>query len=177
MRILILLIALVFPISAYAVSQTGIETNIAARLNVQAKIPALLYLQIGSQGSTVDSITFNFSEFTLSDLWISSIQSPRIVVAGIIPSSSTITLTADSSAPLIGQSTGRRIFFQRIRMSGSGDFSSIRNLRFNRSTNQTIWQKTGSGYNEGDLNFEFLTSLTLQPDTYKGQVTYTLSAP
>lgn len=140
--------------------------------------PLTLTLRIGSQGPTIDVVTFSLTGLpgTGAVAGISSGANPVPFFAeGKLTGPGLVTLTADSSQPL-ADGQGNTISFNQISWQGSGALSSG---RFNGTANQVIWQwQTGATFkkSKGSMAFSYDNNLFVSAGTYRGRVTYTLSA-
>lgn len=159
--------------SAEQSSGTGAQS---VHLDFAVNVPQILYLRIGSPGTTVDTVTFE-PPITPTDVWINATSggSQIIQISGMVPPSTAIRLTADSSIPLSNGSFS--IPFNQIRASGSGAFASVSALAFNGATDQVIWEATGPGMRQGNFVYQFYNDAPHPPGSYTGTVTYTLSTP
>lgn len=162
---------------AYAESDTGVNGDAQARLNFQVSIPKILYLQIGGSGATIDTVSFNVTDVADNEATVSGDNSPAVKVAAIVGTSSSVILSADSSAGMTGSVTGSTIPFSAVTTSGTGDFSSVSSLAFDGTASQQVWSATGGGMRTGSLGYAYTNSYSYAPDTYSGQITYTLSSP
>lgn len=159
--------------SAEQSSGIGAQT---VQLDFAVNVPQILLLRIGSTGATIDTVTFE-PPIVPTGVWINAASGGTqvIQISGIVPASTTIRLTADSSVPL---SNGSFVIpFNRIRGSGSGSFASVSDLAFNGSTDQEIWTTTGPGMRQGNFVYQFYNNAPHPPGSYAGTVTYTVSTP
>jgi len=154
-------------------SGTGAQS---VHLDFAVNVPQILYLRVGSPGTTVDTVTFE-PPITPTGVWINAVSggSQIIQISGMVPPSTAIRLTADSSAPLSNGSFS--IPFNQIRASGSGSFTSVSALPFSGATDQVIWETTGPGMRQGSFVYQFYNDAPHPPGSYTGTVTYTLSTP
>jgi len=146
-----------------------------ARLDFRITLPTLLYLQMGTNGPTVDRITFKLDNIpgTGAVQGTSTGTYPVPVrVAGFVPRGQAMTLRANSSAPLTNGSENIR--FDNISWTATGNFTSG---RFNNTANQQVRRWTGSGNRTGTYRFYYDNDEYHGSGTYNGQVTYTLSSP
>lgn len=167
--------ALSLPGVSSAEQSSGIGAQ-AVHLDFAVNVPQILYLRIGSPGTTVDTVTFE-PPITPTDVWINAVSggSQIIRISGMVPPSTAIRLTADSSIPLSNGSFS--IPFNQIRASGSGSFASVSDLAFTGATDQVIWETTGPGMRQGNFVYQFYNDAPHPPGAYSGTVTYTLSTP
>lgn len=169
-----LLLCLSAPVSA-ASNQASDGGSAHVRLNFQIRIPTLLYLRVGSPETLVDAVTF-----TVTDVpGTGAVQSTctggdpvPVYVRAFVPAGSTITFSADSSAPL--RDRGNSIPFSEINWVAAGDFTSG---RFNDTANQQLDQITGSSHKHGTYTFYYDNDRYYPGGTYVGAVTYTVSSP
>ena len=147
-----------------------------AKLDFQIKVPQMLYLQLGSPGGVIDTVNF-YMDSQFGSGPVDGDYEPQFEFTAIIPTGQTVTLAADSSNPLVGISNGQTIPMSRISFSGTGDLSSVQNVSFNNTSNQLIWQGTGSGRRIGGFSYVYTPSFFQPFDDFEGQVTYTLSVP
>lgn len=146
------------------------------RLNFAVEVPQILFLRVGSPGSTIDTVRFD-PDITPTGVWINATSGGMqpIQIGGIVAPSTVIRLTADSSVPL---SNGFfTIPFTDIRASGTGDFTSVSDLAFTGATDQIIWTSTGPGMRSGTFTYQYLNAAPHPPGQYTGTVTYTLAVP
>ena len=161
---------------AWAESDVGINSDAMVHLDFQVNLPQILYLRIGTSGGTIDTVTFNVTDVRQNQSTVPGDTSPQVAVGAIVENNATITLSANSSTPMSG-SGGNTMSFKTISCTGSGDFDTVSDLAFDGTTNQQIWQGTGRGFRSGNFSYTYDNSYDYPPDTYDGQVTYTLSSP
>ena len=158
---------------AQAESDTSAGGSAQARLNFQVEIPSILYLRIGSEGMTVDTVSFDVTDIPESQSSVKGEPGVVVEVGALVRGNRWVTLRADSSRGL--RSGSNTMPFSTISWSGTGDFASSSGT-FNGRTNQRIWRERGSGFRSGTFTFTYDNSYTYPPGTYSGQVTYTLSS-
>ena len=163
--------------SAKAESTSSGGTPTTARLDFRITIPTILYLQVGTAGTTRDLVTFAVTDVPGSGAvaGTSSGTNPVPVrVAALVGAAATVTLRADSSSPLTNGST--TIPFTEISWTAAGNFSSG---AFSGAAAQQLDQFTGPGNRTGSYAFSYANNnyypATVAP--YNGTVTYTLSSP
>lgn len=172
--VLAILCSLWFVSPVMAESDVVVGGSPQARLDFRVVIQPILSLTLGSPGATIDRITFTVDQLPPTAITgVSSGTNPVPVAAtGLVPAGDTITLTADSSAPLTDGTDS--IPWTEVSWSGSGDFSSG---AFTGGGAQQVDQFIGSGAYVGDYTFSYANSIPRPSATYDGQVTYTLSSP
>jgi hypothetical protein len=175
LRIAAMLGALSLPGVSSAEQSSGIGAQ-AVHLDFAVNVPQIILLRVGSPGTTIDTVTFE-PPITPTGVWIDATSggSQPIMIAGIVPPSTSVRLTADSSVPLSNGSFA--IPFSQIRASGSGSFASVSALAFNGATDQVIWSTTGPGMRAGNFMYQFFNDAPHPPGSYSGTVTYTLATP
>jgi hypothetical protein len=128
-------------------------------------------------GATRDLVTFALTDLPGSGpvAGVSSGANPVPVrLAALVGAAATVTLRADSSAPLTNGTTP--IPFSEISWTGAGNFAGG---TFNGTNNQQLEQFTGPGNRTGTYSFSY-ANVNYYPATvapYDGTVTYTLSSP
>lgn len=158
-----------------AEQSSGIGSQ-SVHLDFAVNVPQILFLRVGSPGATIDTVRFD-PTIIPTGAWINATSGGMqpIQIAGIVPSSTTVRLTADSSVPM---SNGFfTIPFTSVRASGTGDFSSVSNLAFTGATDQIIWSSTGPGLRQGTFTYQYLNAAPHPTGYYSGSVTYTLAVP
>ena len=160
---------------AWAESDVGINSDAVVRLDFQVNLPQILYLRIGTSGETIDTVTFNVTDVPQNQPTVDGDNSPEVRVGAIVADGATVILSADSSTDMVGSTTNMP--FTTISCSGTNSFSSVNDLAFDGTTNQQIWQGTGRGWRSGTFSYTYANSYDYPPDTYNGQVIYTLSSP
>ncbi len=164
------------------VGPANAESNLAvgggsaqARLDFAVQIPTILFLQVGTVGATIDTISFSVVDLpgTGSVAGVSDGANPVPVrAAGFVGAGSTMTLSADSSTALSdGTNT---IPFTEISWTAAGSFTSG---NFNSGAAQQLDQFSGSGDNTGTYAFSYDNDTYYPASNYTGRVTYTLSSP
>jgi len=171
------LMLLLGTIPAWAESDVGINSDAMVHLDFQVNLPQILYLRIGSSGGTIDTVGFDVTDIPQNQPTVTSINVPEVRVGAIVADGATVTLSADSSTDMVGSTTGTNMPFSTISCSGSGNFSSVSDLVFDGTASQKIWQGTGRGFRSGNFSYTYANSYDYPPDTYNGQVIYTLSSP
>jgi hypothetical protein len=155
----------------------GMDVAISDAIVILAS-PVIMTLRIGSSGSTIDRVTFPVTGIPGSGAVAGTSTGTNPVpfqASGRLTGPGTVSLTANSSQPLINAS-GNSIPFNQISWQGSGDLASG---RFNGTANQLILQRsTGTTFNNisGTMAFSYDNTLFVPSGTYSGRVTYTLSA-
>lgn len=159
-----------------AESASGGAGPLSVSLDFAVNIPSQLFLQVGTAGATVDTITFDVLDVpgTGSVAGVSSGANPVPVRAvSTINAGSTITLTADSSIAL-DDGSGNTIPFSEISWAASGDFLGG---RFNDANGQVLRTFTDSSDNNGNYLFAYDNDTQYPAGNYSGTVVYTLSSP
>ena len=171
---LAILCILCFTSPVMAESDVAVGGSAQAHLDFRVNIPPILFLQVGTLGATIDRITFDVNQLPPTAIpGVSSGANPVPVAAtGLVSAGSTITLTADSSAPLTDGTDS--IPFTEISWSATGDFSGG---TFSGAAGHMVDQFTGSGDYTGTYTFSYANSIPRPSSIYDGQVTYTLSSP
>lgn len=146
-------------------------------LNFQVRVAQVLHLRIGSAGGTIDTVGFDVTDIPEMLPTVSGDLAPEVRVGAQVTDGAVVTLTADSSTDLVGSVTATNMPFTTISCDGTGDFSSVSGLAFDGTASQTIWQTTGRGWRQGTFAYTYANSYNYPPDTFDGQVTYTLSTP
>jgi len=162
---------------AWAESDVGRNSDAVVHLDFQVRLPQILFLRIGSSGATVDTVGFDVKDVPENQSTVDGDNSPEVRVGAIVANNATVTLSADSSKEMVGSGTGTKMPFSTISCTGSGNFSSVSDLAFDGTASQQIWQGTGRGFRSGTFSYTYANSYDYPPDTYDGQVTYTLSSP
>lgn len=162
-----------YSLLAYAESDTAIGQEAKSRLNFQVKIPQVLSLNIGSKGGAVDLITFQAN----LDASAPGNASIPLSFGALVGDNSTVALSSDSSIPMVGAQTGAEMPLSTIATTGTGSFQSINNVPFDGTNHQVMWQDSGKGLRQGNLSYHYTYNTAYPPDSYTGQVTYTLSSP
>lgn len=176
--IIVLLAASCILIPATTVIAENANGNPAVvHLNFQVQVAQVLHLQIGSPGSTIDTVGFSVTDLPGVQPTVNGDLSPDVRVGAEVSNGAVITLSANSSIAMVGSGTATNLPFTTISCTGTGDFSSVANLAFNGTANQTVWTSVGRGLRQGTFSYTYANSYTYPPDTYNGQVTYTLSTP
>jgi hypothetical protein len=180
MRILVVILSLTgflcYSSPVNAESSSGVAGPLSVNLDFAVNIPTLLFLQVGTAGATVDTITFDVLDVpgTGSVTGVSSGANPVPVRAvSTVNAGSTITLTADSSIAL-DDGTGNTIPFNEISWVGGGDFASN---TFDGTAAQVLETFTDSSDNNGTYLFAYDNDTQYSAGTYSGTVIYTLSSP
>ena len=89
--------------SASAESSSVVGGSASVRLDFAIDIPSVLFLQVGTAGATIDTVTFGVTDVpgTGAVAGTSSGANPvPVQVSGLVGAGATITLTADSLTPL-----------------------------------------------------------------------------
>lgn len=155
----------------------GVGDSAQAHLNFEVTIPKIISLRIGGEGTSIDTVHFDVEDVSAGSPVIRSSTAPAVTVGAVIGNASNVTLSVDSSSGLIGNTTGVHIPFSAITSSGTGDFNSVNDLAFDGSSDQVIWQGVGGGYRSGTFSFSLPNTTAFPPDTYIGEIVYTISAP
>ena len=173
----IFIIVIVFPLIARSESAKSSNGSVSASLGFKVIIKQSLYLKIGSEGATVDTVKFETTNTSDGQKTVAGDIKPTIEVAALVNNDANITISVDSTSGLHGENMGNIIPLSKISSTGTGDFSSINNKNFDGTSNQTVWESRGSGIRKGALAFAFNNSQYYQADTYTGKVVYTLGSP
>ncbi|MCP4669363.1 MAG: hypothetical protein GY849_23775 [Deltaproteobacteria bacterium] len=159
----------------HADSDLAVGGSASVDLDFQIQIPTILFLQVGTIGATIDTISFSVTDIpgTGAVAGASSGANPVPVrAAGFVGSGSTMTLTADSSTALTdGANT---IPFSEISWTATGDFAGG---TFSDAAAQQLDQFTGPGNRTGTYSFSYDNDTYYPASTYDGTVSYTLSSP
>ena len=145
-----------------------------ARLDFRITLPTLFYLQIGTNGASVDQITFSLNNIPGSGAVEGSSSGTYPVMvrpAGFVPRGQFITVRVNSIAPLTNGTENIR--FDNISWTATGNFTSG---RFNNTANQQVRRWTGSGNRTGTWRFFYDNDEYHSSGAYNGQVTYNLSS-
>jgi len=142
------------------------------QLQFRINIPQILYLQVGTDGSSIDVIDFNVTNVPGTGRVQGNPQEVPVRVKGLIPRGQTLTLSVDSSQPL--KSGSGSIPFQTVSWEGRGSFTRG---TFNGAPQQRIGRWDRSGAYEGTFFFSFSNQETYPAGTYEGRVIYTLAVP
>lgn len=168
---LLLLAGLLFVSAAQAV------TLILAKAPPQDEV----YLQVGSEGAAVDTVSFDVTPASMLNNAQVAGQPPILIIArarSAPPGRSAATLTVDSSTPLT--SGAESISFSQIGWTSSNP-GEIAPGGFTGGTTQTIAEfQTHPGEGEeiqAELSFYYLNQQPVGEGTYTGRVVYTLSMP
>ncbi len=174
--ILGLCLALLFCYAGSVKADAGSGPNSAvAHLNFSITIPTILYLQVGSTGAIIDTVSFAVNNIpgTGAVAGTSSGANPVPVrVAALAGAAATVTLTANSSTALTDGTSN--IPFSEISWTATGDLTGN---TFTGAASQQIAQFTGSGNRTGTYSFSYANANYYPASTYNGTVTYTLSSP
>ncbi len=146
-------------------------------LDFEVRVQGNLHLRIGSAGATIDEVGFDVTDIPEVQPTVAGDLAPEVRVGAQVGDGDTITLSADSSTDMVGAVTAASMPFSTLDCTGTGDFNSVSALAFDGTANQTIWQDTGRGFRTGTFSFNYTNSYLYPPDTYNGQVTYTLTSP
>lgn len=161
---------------ANAESSSALGTPTAARLDFRIAIPAVLYLQVGTLGATVDRVSFAPpgipDSVPVAGTSTGAYPVP-VRVAALVGASGLVTLRADSSSAL-SDGSGNNIPFTQISWAATGNFTGA---AFNGAASQQLDQFTGPGNRTGTYTFSYANANYYPAGTYNGQVTYTLSSP
>ncbi len=158
------------PIALYA------QGRVVAQEPVDIVIQAAssLDLQIGSPGSTIDTVSFTVTQLpgTGAVAGLSSGANPVPVRATSNPGNAAKVLIANSLTPL-DDGAGHTIPFTQISWTGAGGVPSG---TFTGSLSQQIFSTTHQ-LNNGTMSFLYANTVYVPSGTYTGTVTYTLSSP
>ncbi|MBM4301088.1 MAG: hypothetical protein FJ121_06110 [Deltaproteobacteria bacterium] len=146
-----------------------------ARLQFSVTIPTILYLQVGAEGATVDTISFDAVGLPGTGAvegYSSGAYPVPVRAVAVVAGNQRVQLTADSSRPLTNGT--ENINFDNIRLRASGD---LQNRNFNNRTDQNMRQWIRSGDRRGTYRFFYDNKETHGPGIYQGQVAFTLSLP
>ena len=173
--LLMLLSAALLSQAAWAESSSRVGSgSLQARLQFSVTIPSILYLQVGSTGATIDTISFDVVTpvGTAVEGYSSGAYPVPVRAAILVPGNQRAELSADSHTPLTnGVQT---ISFNHIDMTATGAFSS---RNFNSQPSQHLDFFRGSGNNLGAYRFFYDNNAAQPSGIYTGRVTFTLSSP
>jgi len=158
-----------------AESNLVVGGSATAHLDFQIKIPTILYLQVGTEGSAPDLVSCELKDLPGTGavaMKSGSSDSVTVRVAALVPATQKIKLCADSSSGLKGGDS--TIKFDQISWKATGEFTEG---KFNNLTDQELAVFTGSGNHTGSYAFSYANTEYVAAETYKGQVTYTVSSP
>lgn len=179
-RILVVMISLIgflcYSSPANAESSSGGAGPRSVRLDFAINIPTLLFLQVGTAGATVDTITFDVIDVPGTgpvDGIPSGANPVPVRVVSTVNAGNNIILTADSSVPL-GDGLGNNIPFNEISWVGSDAFASG---SFDGTAAQLLETFTDSSDNRGTYSFAYDNANHYPAGNYLGTVVYTLSSP
>jgi hypothetical protein len=165
------------------VTGTGSPITTTARVDFQIQIPKFLTLQVGSAGTTIDTITFAPSATDLINLTAvdgtGGNSGPSGVTTVVRGNNGAVSLVANTTGPLLSgldsidwsqittTSSSAGLPAPSIVTGGPGTTASVTaNLAGGRVTNQAAtW------------TYQFLNSTVAPQGTYAGRVTYTASMP
>ena len=152
----------------------GSGTSAQVDLDLRFEVPSYLLLQIGSPGIQIDTVSFLVNDIPENQPFVEGDYQPPIFIRTNISSFSIISLTADSSVGLTGETA--TMPFSIIRWEGTGDLSGSQGI-FNGATNQPIIHFSGKSERKGNLKFIYRNSYDYQPGIYQGTIIFTLSTP
>ena len=174
--LLMLLSAALLSQAAWAESNLRVGPgNSQAHLRFAVTIPTILYLQVGTTGATVDTISFDAIGIPGSgrvEGYSSGAYPVPVRVAAMVPRNQRVTLSADSSHALTRGPENIR--FDNINAVASG---ALQTRRFNNTVNQLMRRWTNSGEHVGTYRFYYDNDETHAAGIYTGRVTFTLSSP
>ena len=153
LALLALLVGLGSGQAVWAESNLGLGGSATARLDFAITIPTILYLQVGTEGATVNVVSCTLADIpgTGAVAMTSSGTNPVPVrAAGFLPRGQRMTVRGNSSVPLTNGT--ETIRFNNIRWTATGDFTSG---RFNNNANQQIRRWNGSGNRTGAYRFYY----------------------
>lgn len=162
--------------AVWAESNEVVGGSASARLDFSITIPTILYLQVGTEGKIVDTVSCTLSKIpgTGAVAMQSNGANPVPVrIAAMMPAGQKIQLLADSSNPMTNKD-GAKMPFDEISWAGGGEFSSG---TFDNNTAQVLDTFGGSGNHVGSYIFSYANANYYDSGIYNGQVTYTLSSP
>ncbi len=149
--------------------------SLQARLNFSVTIPTILYLQVGSTGATVDTISFDVTTpvGTPVEGYSSGTYPVPVRAAFLVPDKQHVDLSADSHIPLTNGTTN--ISFNHIDVMATG---AVAGKNFNGQPSQQFDQfNKGSGDYRGLYRFFYDNAAAQPAGIYTGRVTFTLSLP
>jgi len=158
-----------------AESNLAVGGSATARLDFQIKIPTILYLQVGAEGTAPDVVACELKDMPGSGavaMKSGSSSSVQVRVAALVPGTQSVRLLADSSTGMTGG--GSTIKFDQVSWEATGDFSKG---VFDNSKEQLLRTFTGSGNHTGTYAFSYANAEYYAAGTYTGTVTYTVSSP
>jgi len=155
-------------------SDVGVNRSAEVDVDLRISIPTVLHLRVGSPGHTIDTVSFNVTDIPEHQPTVRGNYSPMVVIQSNGSRFRNVELTADSFQPLRG--TFATMPMSTISWEGTGDFSGSQG-RFDGSTHQLVIRFGGRGRWRGTFNFTYTNTYGYPPDSYRGTVTYTLSAP
>jgi hypothetical protein len=173
------LLCLILGILALGRPGPGWARDVAIRsFTIMLTAPIFLSLQVGSPGAIIDLVTFRVNNIPGSGAVRGESTGTYPVpfqAWGLLSSSGTVTLTADSSQPF-SDGMGHTISFNQISWQGSG---AVPSGRFSGTSQQRVWQRATSGWfaAQGAMAFFYDNTLYIPAGIYRGRVTYTLSVP
>ncbi len=152
---------------------TQSESSQATTITVTPGSRAIL-VQIGTAGGTIDKVTFNLTAANVgSGTPVVGTPSILINVAARDVVARTIQVVADSSAPLVnGAST---LSFTNISWTASD--SDIPAGTFSGAAGQMIVTFPVNFQLFNNHTFRYANTQVLQPGTYTGRITYTITMP
>ncbi|MBW2040251.1 MAG: hypothetical protein JRI46_11815 [Deltaproteobacteria bacterium] len=165
-------VSLCFTAPVSAESDLAIGGPASVDLDFQITIPTILYLQVGTAGATIDTVTFTVDDLPGTGAVAQNEAAIYVRAAGFVGSGSTMTLSSDSSSALTNGTD--KIPFDEISWAATGDFAGG---AFDNGAAQKLDQFTGSGNRTGTYTFSYDNDTYYPTGTYTGTVTYTLSSP
>lgn len=170
----ILLLLSIIASSHPAFARVDVQQDTAAQIemNVRLEIPTHLSLKIGTQGTQVDTVSFNVTGLPQAQPRVEGDLHPVIELSSNLPTG--CDLTADSTAGLVGATT--TIPFTTISFQGTGALSGVKGI-FTGTANQKIHHLGGKGKGNGAMGFVYNNTYKYPPGIYTGTVTFTLSTP
>jgi len=172
----LVIIAMVLGLSVdgWARRDIGLNRSAQVELDLRLKIAVFLFLQIGSPGRVVNMVRFNVTDIPENQPLVEGDFSPTIKIKSNVGKFASISLTVDSSNPLMGKSA--KMPLKVISFEGIGDFSGIKGT-LDGSPNQKIASFPGKSKKQGSFRFFYHNTYNYPPDIYRGSITFTLSFP
>ncbi len=131
-------------------------------------------VQIGSAGGTIDKVTFNLTAANVGNgTPVVGTPAIQVIVAARDVVTRTIQVVADSSSPLV--SGAATLPFTQISWTASD--ADIPSGTFSGAAGQMIVTFPTSFQLQNTHTFSYANTQVLQPGTYSGRVTYTITMP
>ena len=172
-----LAVAMASPLLASAESQlvTGAATTTgaAARLNFSVQIPKVLYLAVGTDNTTINTLTFDYSA-NAADVGSGTDSAAQDVSVRVLGNNGQITVAAAGSGT--GLTNGADVIPWTEILATSSDATNFNVPAVGANTTPVI--------NSGKLTdrtatwaYRYSNTNVAAPGTYTGQVTYTATMP